>query len=81
MIHKDMTIRQKMIYIKRYSDIIDEDTARSIYNIVRKGSGEAPIRNSENDEGIYVDLAMLSDDQLDMIHRLTIRRVDFIVLK
>ena len=73
--------RQKMLYIKRYIIIIDEDTGRNIYNIVRKSAGEGPIRDTQNTQGIYIDIADLDDDVIDAIYNLVRKRVDSIVLK
>jgi hypothetical protein len=73
--------RQKMLYIKRYINIIDEDTGRNIYNIVRKSAGEGPIRDTQSIQGIYINIAELDDDIIDVIYTLVQKRVDLIVLK
>tara|TARA_B110000908_G_C10266101_1_gene464111 strand:+ start:6941 stop:7210 length:270 start_codon:yes stop_codon:yes gene_type:complete len=73
--------RQKMLYIKRYINIIDEDTGRNIYNIVRKSSGEGPIRDTQSTQGVYINIADLEDEVIDAIYNLVQKRVDLIVLK
>jgi hypothetical protein len=73
--------RQKMLYIKRYINIIDEDTGRNIYNIVRKNSGEGPIRDTQSTQGVYINIAELEDEVIDLIYTLVQKRVDLIVLK
>ena len=73
--------RQKMLYIKRYINIIDEDTGRNIYNIVRKSAGEGPIRDTQSTQGVYINIADLEDEVIDAIYNLVQKRVDLIVLK
>lgn len=77
----NLSTKQKMMYIKRYSDIIDEDTARNIYTIVRKKNGESSFRDSQNDQGVYLNVSDLNDELIDIIYTLVKKRVDLIVLK
>lgn len=76
-----LNIKQKLLYIKRYADIIDEDTARNIYNTVRKTAGESAIRDTQSDQGVYLNVSDLDDDLIDTIYSIIKRRVDLIILR
>ena len=73
--------KQKMSYIKRYIDIIDIATARNIYDIVRKNAGEGPMRDTQSNQGVYINIAELDDDLIDTIHNLVEKRVNLVILK
>lgn len=77
----NLSIKQKLLYIKRYADIIDEDTARNIYNTVRKTAGETAIRATQSDQGVYLNVSDLDDELIDTIYSIIKRRVELIVLR
>ena len=73
--------KQKMEYIKRSIDIVDESICRNIYNMIRKRHGEKCIRETNNNEGIYVDISNLDDDIINSIYDLVDKRVNLLLLK
>lgn len=75
------TRKQKMEYIKRSIDIVDETICKNIYNIIRKRHGEKCIRETNNSEGIYVDISDLDDDIINSIYDLVDKRVNLLLLK
>jgi len=74
-------IKQKLLYIKRYADIIDEDTAHNIYAAVRKTSNESAIRDTNSDQGVYLNVSELEDDLIHIVYDIIKRRVDLIIFK
>ena len=79
-----MNNKQKKQYIKRHVDneIIDIETARYIYRIIRDNEGTKPIRNVKNKEndGVFIDLNKVSDLSIDRIYNTVQKRVSNIVM-
>uniref|UniRef100_A0A6C0LML1 NET domain-containing protein n=1 Tax=viral metagenome TaxID=1070528 RepID=A0A6C0LML1_9ZZZZ len=79
-----MNNKQKKQYIKRHVDneIIDIETARYIYRIIRDNEGIKPIRNVKNKEndGVFIDLNKVSDLSIDRIYNIVQKRVSNIVM-
>ena len=73
--------KQKMEYIKRSIDIVDESICKNIYNIIRKRHGEKFMRETNNSEGIYVDISSIDDDVINSVYDLVDKRVNLLLLK
>lgn len=77
--------RQKKQYIKRYveNDILDLETNRAIYKIIRDKDGTSPIRSPKvtNSDGIFIDLNKVSTITLDLIYAVIKKRIESIVIK
>ena len=74
-------IKQKLIYIKRYADILDEDISMNIYTMVRKSPYQSALRDSQCDQGIYLNVSELDEELIDNIYSMINRRVESIILK
>ena len=58
------------------NEIIDIETARYIYRIIRDNEGIKPIRNVKNKEndGVFIDLNKVSDLSIDRIYNICTKK-------
>lgn len=77
--------KQKKEYIKRYVDneILDEETIRDIYKIIRNNEGMIPIKTPKipNSTGVFVDLNVINFATIDLIYNVIKKRVESIAIK
>jgi hypothetical protein len=78
----ELSTKQKKTYIKRQvdNDVLNMETIRNIYKIVRCNEGLTPIRDSKDVHGIFVDLNKINPNTIDLIYILIKKRMDTIAI-
>lgn len=80
MSNNNLSTKQKKFYIKRHIDneIIDLDTIKNIYKIVKNDNNTEAIRDSNNGPGIFIDLNKVSSTTIDKIYNIIKKHLDTI---
>ena len=80
----EMSTKQKKVYIKRYvdNDVLNMETIKNIYKIIRTDVGLKPIRDSKNSNtpGVFIDLSKIDDNTIDKIYVIIQKHISSIII-